>query len=99
MEQEQNSQADQLPPAADACIEELTLALLYLTRFKWDKADQVARASWRGYDWDALEHLLHSDDLSGCDRKAVWLSDAGMARARDILKKYGMPICEENAEA
>ena len=94
MQQEQNSQVEQSPAAADSCIEELTLALLYLTRFKWDRSDRVARTSWRGYDWNALDHLLESDDLSGCSRKAVWLSDAGMARAREILKKYGMPISD-----
>ena len=87
------------PGSLHASIEELTLALLYLKRFKWNHDDQVARASWRSFDWETLDNLLQSSDLSGCDHKAVWISDEGIRRARNILEKYGLSHLEGAAEA
>ena len=56
-------------------------------------------ASWRSFDWETLDNLLQSSDLSGCDHKAVWISDEGIRRARNILEKYGLSHLEGAAEA
>lgn len=50
-------------------------------------------------DWETLDNLLQSSDLSGCDHKAVWISDEGIRRARNILEKYGLSHLEGAAEA
>ena len=98
--QEQKYNEDTLTDdAIEAGIEELTLVLLYLKRFKWNHDDQVARASWRSFDWETLDNLLKSSDLSGCDHKAVWISDEGIRRARNILEKYGLSHLESAAQA
>ena len=97
---EKETQADeQTPGALEAGIEELTLALLYLKRFKWHKSDHTARASMRAFDWNTLDDLLKSNDLSGCDKQAVWISDKGLDRARDILEKYGLSHLEASVQA
>lgn len=44
-----------LPTEPREAIEELTLILLYLTRFAWNK-NQEMRSSWKSYDWDAMDH-------------------------------------------
>lgn len=90
---------EQTPDALEAGIEELTLALLYLKRFKWNKSDHTARASMRAFDWNTLDDLLKSNDLSGCDKQAVWISDKGLDRARDILEKYGLSHLEASVQA
>ena len=99
MQEQKNNEDTLTDDAIEAGIEELTLALLYLKRFKWNHDDQVARASWRSFDWETLDNLLQSSDLSGCDHKAVWISDEGIRRARNILEKYGLSHLEGAAEA
>lgn len=66
MQEQKNNEDTLTDDAIEAGIEELTLALLYLKRFKWNHDDQVARASWRSFDWETLDNLLQSSDLSGC---------------------------------
>lgn len=51
MQEQKNNEDTLTDDAIEAGIEELTLALLYLKRFKWNHDDQVARASWRSFDW------------------------------------------------
>lgn len=99
MQEHKNNEDTLTDDAIEASIEELTLALLYLKRFKWNHDDQVARASWRSFDWQTLDNLLQSSDLSGCDHKAVWISDEGIRRARNILEKYGLSHLESAAQA
>ena len=98
MTKEQANADEQTHDVLEAGIEELTLALLYLKRFKWNKSDHTARASLRSFDWDTLDNLLKSADLSGCDRQAVWISDKGLDRARDILEKYGLSHLEASVQ-
>ena len=38
-------------------IDELTLALLYLTRFHDMEGNRFNEIAWKGYDFDAIERL------------------------------------------
>lgn len=44
-------------------VENLTLALLYLT--SWREHKDSALRSWKSYDWDATDRLLETDLIFG----------------------------------
>ena len=67
-------------------IDEMVLALLYLTSFEY--AGGVR--SWKGHDWDAFDRL-HEKGFIGNPRtkaKSVALSDEGAERSKQLFKKY-----------
>ena len=82
----------------EQAIEELTLALLYLTRFPDGEPFQPRRfeeIAWKGYDFDALNSLdekgLIADPHSrGYHNKYVYLTEAGRRKARDLLEEMGL---------
>ncbi len=80
-----------LPTEPREAIEELTLILLYLTRFAWNK-NQEMRSSWKSYDWDAMDHLVEQEFLYLGSRKnkSVDIMDTGMEKAQELLKKYNI---------
>ena len=73
-----------------AAINELTLALLYLTRFGNPK-DRVLRTSWLEYDRQATHQLTNEGLLTHRSRYQAFLSDDGLEAAKEILKKYNIP--------
>lgn len=75
-------------------IEDLTLALLYLTRFD-DENRPHQQISWKGYDFDALEKMEEKDLLiqarsSRGYGKYVYLTDDGIKKAQDLLQEYSL---------
>lgn len=75
-------------------IEELTLALLYLTRFD-DEYRPHVQISWKGYDFDSLEKLEEKNLLvqsrnSRGYGKHVYLTDEGIRNAQELLKEYNL---------
>ena len=74
----------------DQCIGELTLALMYLNRFK-ERNDLCWRA-WKGYDFDVLNSLDDEDFIRQGDRpsrrKSVYLTETGIDYAKGLLEKY-----------
>lgn len=79
-------------------IEDLTLALAYLTRFNDGYGAPFNELSWRGYDHDTLNELDEKEYIYAPSRaKYVYLTEEGRARAREILKEIGAednPVCE-----
>ena len=70
-------------------IKELTLLLLYLT--SWNESDLPGemRRSWKGYPFEALNELTDEDLIRGSTRsKSVYLTEAGIKEAKDLVKKY-----------
>lgn len=69
----------------DTQVENLALALLYLTRFR--EPDIDCWRSWKGYDFDALNRLSNQDMIIDSRRrtKSVVLTDGGIKKAREIL--------------
>lgn len=78
----------------EEAMKELTLMLLYLSRFtrgeKFEEANEFF--AWKGYDFDVLNQL--NDDeyiIQGSYRsKSVSITDNGMKRAKELLSKYGI---------
>ena len=81
--------------AKDA-VRELTLALLFLNRFRKFEGKKNNRRyypwqAWKNYDFDILNELGDKDFIRGSHRaKSVTLSKTGMAEARRIIAKYGI---------
>ena len=78
---------------AEEAVHDLTLALLYLTRFKEGRGkqeDQLFRA-WKSYDWDTVDKLNSERfviDKHG--NKSLLLTENGVKRAREILDELGI---------
>jgi Domain of unknown function (DUF6429) len=68
-------------------VDEMVLALLYLTMF--DEDEYGARA-WKSHDWDAMERLHAKGYISDPKRKAksVAVSVEGMKRSRRLFEKH-----------
>ena len=65
------------------CAADIALALLYLTLHDGTRA-------WKGLDWDVMDHL-HVGGFISDPRgraKSVVLSEAGLARAQVMFRKY-----------
>lgn len=75
------------PPATDwNKVEEMTLALMHLTRFE----DHGAVRTWKGYAWEVLNRLHErgwiSDPVSKA--KSVTLSDEGARRSKELFERH-----------
>ena len=74
-------------------IDELTLALLYLTRFNDREGNHFNEMAWKNYDFDAIERLDNSDYIvdpkrsRGGGYKHAYLTEKGREKAREILKE------------
>jgi hypothetical protein len=77
----------------EQAVKELTLLLMYLTRFK-----EVGRASmdldldqaWKGYDFDTINELADENLIwQGSRRsKSVSITEEGKKQARELLARY-----------
>lgn len=74
-------------------LHDLTLALIYLTRFTDNRnksEDQLPR-SWKSYDWITLDKLSEEEliiDRHG--NKSLYLTEEGIAKAKEILNNLGI---------
>lgn len=81
---------------AEKAIHELTLMLLYLSRFA--QGEKFSEATdfyaWKGYDFDILNKLDDADYIRQGNHpsrsKSVYITESGMERARELLAKYGI---------
>lgn len=79
----------------EEAIKELSLMLLYLTRFQdnneYCRYEEVA---WKGYDFDAM-NALEEEDLIIQPRKSkcAYLTEQGREQARELLQEY--QICDQ----
>lgn len=80
----------------DETIRNLTMILMYLTRFREQGrfSDPDASYAWKGYSFHALNELDDADYIRQGDHpsrsKKVYLTEAGMERAKELLIKYGI---------
>jgi hypothetical protein len=67
-------------------IDEMVLALLYLTTFE----DKPRLRAWKGHNWDALDRLHRKDYISdpATKAKSVLLTEAGAKRSQELFEKY-----------
>ncbi len=67
-------------------VDEMTLALLYLTTFK----DKHGLRAWKGHGWDALNRLHASGYIDDpvSKAKSVVLTDEGAERSKQLFEKH-----------
>lgn len=71
-------------------VEELTLMLMYLTRFQDNNEFcRYLEASWKGYDFGALNKLEEQEMIIQQRKsKCAYLTETGKERARRLLQEY-----------
>lgn len=81
---------------AKEAMKELTMMLIYLSRFtqgqKFSEATDFY--AWKGYDFDVLNELDDADYIRQGNHpsrsKSVYITDSGKAQAQELLSKYGI---------
>ena len=92
----------------DKLIDELTLMLLYLTswqeyptegiRHKPVRTAEKFRLTWKGHDRSALSRLDATGlVLNDCGNAPIRITQDGEARARDLLRQYGISCAGASA--
>lgn len=82
--------------ASKETIKELTMILMYLTRFsEYDNfLDEEHFYAWKGYNFDALNELDEEKYINQGDHpsrtKKVFLTEDGKKYAKELLTKYGI---------
>lgn len=76
----------------EQAIEELSLMLIYLTRFQDNNEYcRYLENSWKGYDFDTLNALENKELLFQPKKsKCVYLSEEGKETARKLLAEYNI---------
>lgn len=71
---------------AEEKVDDMVLALLYLTTFE----DKPGLRAWKGHNWDSLDRLHQKGYISDPATKArsVILTEAGAKRSQDLFEKY-----------
>lgn len=84
---------EEMKKTVDEAIEELSLMLLYLTRFRDNNEySRYMEMSWTGYDFDTLKQLEENDMIIRPGKyKYAYLTEKGKSRARELLQEYEMP--------
>lgn len=83
---------DRIKP--EEAMKELTLMLLYLSRFtreeKFEEASEFY--AWKGFDFDVLNQLsVEEYIIQGSYRsKSVTITGDGVEKAEELLSKYGI---------
>ena len=67
-------------------VDEITLALLYLTTFK----DRHGLRAWKSYSWEVLDRLHESGQIYEPATKArsVMLTEEGAERSKRLFEKH-----------
>lgn len=80
---------------AETAMREMTMMLMYLARFTRrndDCFDENSLYAWKGYDFEVLDALDEKDFIrKGSHRsKSVYLTKIGVAKAKELMEKYGI---------
>jgi ribosomal protein S18 acetylase RimI-like enzyme len=73
-------------------IDELTLALLYLTRFPDGEGNRYDEIAWKNYDFDAIDRLdeekliINPKRKRGGGYKYAYMTEKGREKARELLR-------------
>lgn len=81
---------------ANQAMKELTMVLLYLSRFteqdRFSNGDDYY--AWKGYDFDILSELDDEDCIRQGSHpsrsKSVYITETGMQKAMELMEKYGI---------
>ena len=81
---------------AEEAMRELTMMLMYLSRFTEGEKFTEAKDfyAWKGYDFDILNELDNDDYIRQGKHpsrsKSVYITDTGIEKACELLNKYGI---------
>ena len=81
---------------ANQAMKELTMVLMYLSRFtkSRQRCDSNDFFAWKGYDFDIIGELDNEDLIRQSSHpshaKSVYLTESGMDYARKLMEKYGI---------
>ena len=69
-------------------VDEMTLALLYLTTFK----DKYGLRAWKSHSWQVMDRLHESGYIyePATKAKSVMLTDEGAERSKHLFEKHFM---------
>ncbi len=69
-------------------IDEMTLALLYLTHFQQKK--EYPYQAWKGMDWDVLDRLHEKGFIADPKNKnkSITFTDEGFQRCQALFQKH-----------
>ena len=82
--------------SAKIAMEELTIMLLYLSRFTEEDrfSDGNDLYAWKGYNFDVLNKLDDKDYIRQGSHpsrtKSVYITEQGIKRAKELMEKYGV---------
>ena len=67
-------------------IDEMTLALMYLTTFE----EEFGARTWKGYDWDTLDRLHQKGFIVEPKSKAksVFVTPEGKRRSEELFQRF-----------
>ncbi len=77
-------------------IDELTLALMYLTRFSDGEGNRYDEIAWKNYDFDAIDRLDEENLIVNPKRKRdggykyAYMTEKGRRKAREILHQWNI---------
>lgn len=82
-------------------MRELTMLLIYLSRFTQDEKFSEATDfyAWKGYDFDVLNELCNADYIRQGNHpsrtKSVYITENGIEKAKELLIKYDIKDWEK----
>jgi hypothetical protein len=71
-------------------VDDMALALLWLTTIGEKQGGQVVLRAWKGHDWDALNRL-HEKRLywrSCRESKSVFVTEEGAERSEELFRQF-----------
>jgi Domain of unknown function (DUF6429) len=71
-------------------VDDMVLALLWLTTCEQKQFGQRLRRAWKSHDWDALNRL-HEKGFIGDPvgkAKSVFVTDEGAKRSEELFRQY-----------
>ena len=74
----------------DEAIDDMILALMYLTRFNDGEGRPFNELAWKNYDFDAIDRLDKEDLIINPKNKYAYLTEKGRERARLMLSELGV---------
>lgn len=79
--------------SAKEAVKELTLALMYLTRFSsQDRFSASENNAWKGYPFETMDGLEKDGFINQRSHrsKSVYIYKEGLEQAKRLLEKYGI---------
>ena len=71
-------------------VDDMVLALLWLTTYGEKLSGHIVRRAWKGHDWDALNRL-HEKGFIGNPvgkAKSVFVTDEGAKRSEELFRQF-----------